>query len=198
MKFKEFKRKMEKAVFSTGEARVVAFAANPATLKLQLHQWVKNGDLVALKKGLYMFPSGKTDQVEIARFLYPPCYVSLETALNLYGLIPEIPFALTLVTTRTTRTFNTPVGRFIYHKIKNQAFTGFDPHTLIAEREKALLDYLYLNQRNLVASADFWEELRLQNLDQLDFERAFLLADLYRSSTLTRLLESVKHYAESG
>lgn len=189
---------MEKPVFSTEEARVVAFASNPDTLKLQLHQWVKNGDLISLKRGLYMFPSGRVDRVQIAGFLYPPCYVSLESALNLYGIMPDIPFALTLVTTRTTRTFNTPLGRFIYHKIKQGAFTGFDPHTLIAEKEKALLDYLYLHKNVLVADGDFWRELRLQSLDQLDFQRAFSQARRYGSSTLITLLESVKHYAESA
>lgn len=198
MKFKEFKQKMEKPIFSTQEARVVAFASNPGTLKLQLHQWVKGGDLVSLKRGLYMFPGRRVDRVEIARYLYSPCYVSLESALNLYGIMPDIPFALTLVTPRTTRSFNTPLGRFIYHKIKQEAFTGFDPHTLVAQKEKALLDYLYLNQRNLVAAGDFWPELRLQDLDQLDFQRASSLAARFGSSTLITLLESVKHYAESG
>jgi predicted transcriptional regulator of viral defense system len=195
MHLKEFRKKMQKDIFSREEAQIVAFDTAPNTLKLQLHQWVKSGDLVTLKRGLYVFADKKVDKVEIARCLYSPCYISLEYALNLYGLIPDVPFAMTMVTPKTTRKFNTVFGQFIYRNIKKEVFFGFDEETLIAEKEKALVDYLYLNSSNLVPSVIFWKELRLQNLDDFDFDRALYFAEKYNSLKLLSLLESVKNYA---
>lgn len=195
MQFKQFRKKMEKNIFSKEEAQVVAFETPPTTLKLQLHQWVKAGDLIRVKRGLYAFSDSRLDKGEVARRLYSPCYISLEYALNLYGLIPDVPFSITLVTPKITRKFNTPYGQFVYHKIKSQAFFGYDPKTLIAEKEKTLLDYLYLNRQRLVPQTDFWRESRLQNLTEVNFNRAFEYAKKFGSEKLMALLRSVRDYA---
>ena len=95
MQFKEFKKKMKKNIFSKTEAQLVAFETSPEVLKLQLHQWVKSGDLISLKKGLYIFSDVQINKVEIAKYLYFPSYISLEYALNIYGIIPDVPFSMT-------------------------------------------------------------------------------------------------------
>jgi predicted transcriptional regulator of viral defense system len=195
MHFKQFRKEMQKSVFSTQEAQLVAFDTSPNTLKLQLHQWVKSRDLVPVKRGLYAFSDSQVDKVEIARALYSPCYISLEYALNTYGLIPDIPFLMTLVTPKTTRRFETPYGRFVYRKIKRKAFFGFNPETLMADKEKALVDYLYLNSKQLVPEPVFWKELRLQNLEELDFDKAARFAEQFGSKKLSRLLGSIRDYA---
>jgi len=195
MQLKKFRKKMQKDIFSREEAQIVAFDTAPNTLKLQLHQWVKSGDLVALKRGLYAFADRRIDKIEVARYLYSPCYISLEYALNLYGLIPEVPFAMTMVTPKATRKFNTVFGQFVYRKIKKEAFMGFDDETLIAEKEKALVDFLYLNSSCLVPSVSFWQEIRLQNFDDFDFRKALYFAEMFNSLKLLNLLESVKNYA---
>jgi len=185
---------MKKSIFSKAEAQVVAFDTGSNTLKLQLHHWVKSNDLVAIKRGLYAFSDKHIDKVEVARNLYSPCYVSLESALNIYGLIPDVPFSMTLVTPKTTRKFNTPYGQFVYRKLKKEVFFGFDPKTLIAEKEKALVDYLYLNGRRLLPRVDFWEELRIQNLSEVDFDKALNYAKKFNSLKLLKLVRSVKEW----
>ena len=103
MKLKDFRKKMGKGIFSTAEAQLVAFPENPAIVNLQLHQWKKNNDIIALKRGLSMFSdySASGHEAEIARSLYCPCYFSLQQALSFYGIIPEATFTHTLVTTNT-------------------------------------------------------------------------------------------------
>lgn len=133
----------------------------------------------------------------MARFLYYPCYVSLEYALNLYGVIPDVPFSLTLVTTKPTRQFETPLGEFIYRKIKKEAFFGYDPETLMAEKEKALLDFLYLNGPHFSTDPKFWQELRLE-LDAIDFPKAFDYAKRFGKARLITLLKTVMEYAKLG
>ena len=97
MKLKEFKKKMQKSIFSTAEAHVVAFSDDPKLINLQLHQWKKSGYVTQLKRGLYMFPDAKFDfgALEIAKRLCGPCYFSLEYILSLDGIIPEMVFSYT-------------------------------------------------------------------------------------------------------
>ena len=196
MKFKDFKKMMKKAVFTWEEAKIVAFETPSATLKLQLHQWKKVGDINHLKKGVYIFSDESVDKIEIAKQLYSPCYLSLEYVLNYYGLLPDVVFAMTLVTTKATRKFNTPLGEFSYQKIKKEAFRGYDPKTLMAECEKALADYLYLNRNNFLVQDNFWKELRIQNLETLKFKKVFSYAKYFRSKKLNNLLESLRSYAK--
>lgn len=196
MKLNDFKKTMLKPVFTWEEAKVVAFTTPPSILKVQLNYWKKGGELTALKRGVYLFPDRKVETAEIAKALYHPCYFSLEWALYYYGLIPDVVFASTLVTTKTTRTFQTPAGHFIYHKIKPAAFLGYDFKTLMAEPEKALVDYLYLYRHRLVPKNDFWKELRFQNLEEISFRKCYSFARYFQSQKLMKLLESLKAYAK--
>ncbi len=198
MKLKDFRKKMKKAIFSTAEARIICFRDKPKVLNQQLHQWTKSGDMVSLKRGLYMFPDMKQEIHEVARNLYYPCYFSLEYALNFYGIMTETVFEYTLVSTKVTRRFKTSAGTFIYHKIKKEGFTGFDPETLMAEKEKALVDYFYLNSNKLQTSDSFWESSRLEaGLTKINFKRALDYAKLFKSKKLEVLLNSFHSYAKS-
>lgn len=200
MKLKDFRKKMGKSVFSTAEAHLVAFSENPAVINLQLHQWKKNGDIIALKRGLFMFSdySISGHEAEIARSLYGPCYFSLQQILSLHGIIPEAVFDHTLITTKATRHFQTPVGHFYYHKIKKEAFTGFDSGNLIAEKEKALVDYFYFYGKNFETTDSFWEESRLESgTTNVNFKKVFRYAKLYNSKKLETLLHSFYLYAKS-
>ena len=187
---------MVKAVFTWEEAKVVAFKTSPSVLKFQLNYWKKRGELTALKRGVYLFPDREAKTEEIAKALYSPCYFSLEWVLHRHGLIPDVVFALTLVTTKATRAFQTPAGHFIYQKIKSSAFLGYDPQTLIAEPEKALVDYLYLHRHRFVPKNDFWEELRMQNLEEISFRECYSFAKYFQSEKLVKLIGSLRTYAK--
>ena len=124
------------------------------TLKKSLFRWKKKGWIAGLRRGLYelTFPSDlKLPDLYLANKIYAPSYVSLETALSNYGIIPEVAMAVTSVTSKPTRRFKNQHGLFIYRTIQPQAFCGYqiEKHNghdvLIAEPEKALVDYLYLN-----------------------------------------------------
>lgn len=201
MKLSEFKKKMQKPCFSVEEAKRVAWETSASVIKLELSQWSQKGEVIRLKKGLYCFPEKIGDRVEIARFLYEPAYLSLEYALNIYGLLPDIPFALTLVTPRTTRRFKNPFGQFIYHHVQKNLFWGYDPQTLMGEKEKALLDYFYLYSSRLVPKSDFWETARFQNLKEIDFKKLKSYAVRYQVKKVGQLVLSLeafaKHYGKS-
>jgi hypothetical protein len=139
----------------------------------QLTRWVKKGYLLKIKNGIYIFKRDyeKIKGEEIATALYQPSYLSLESALSAYGFIPEIVYSYVSVTGKTNRTFDNKFGHFIYRHLKTELFWGYrEVRTssgwyLIAEPEKAILDYLYLNLSKINSESDF-ENLRF-NEDRL-------------------------------
>ena len=114
----------------------------------------KRGFIIRIKKGLYIFGDEYRrrpySREILANLISGPSYISLDFALQYYGLIPERVEALTSVTTGRSRRFFTPVGLFTYRKIPLQAFRiGMDRVEmddgrafLMATPEKALADKL--------------------------------------------------------
>jgi hypothetical protein len=114
----------------------------------------KRGDIIRLKKGLYVVPpkiSRKPLSRElIANHLYGPSYVSFETALAFYGLIPEKVFVMRSTTFKRAKQFENAVGRFEYitvpqdyHSIGIKQQIVENEYTyLIASPEKALCDLI--------------------------------------------------------
>lgn len=196
MKLLDFQKQMKKPIFTIAEAHVVAFQDDPRLVNLQLHQWRLKGALIQLKRGVYLFSEAKPSETEIAQHLYFPCYFSLETALNHYGILPEAVFAYTLVSTKPTHTFNTPLGTFCYRTIKSEAFVGFLQNTLMATPEKALVDYFYLNHAKLESTKAFWTESRL-NATELNFKKVRHYAKLFQSNKLLTLIQSFQDYAST-
>ena len=133
------------------------------SLQVQLSRWVEKKMLIRLRKGVYLLAEGEIrDRFVIAPLLYKPSYISLETALNSFGIIPDIPEAITCVAINKTSQFKTKFGFFIYRQIKKELFFGYDKVSrtpfsyFIARPEKAVLDYLYLKSRGIYPKS-LWE-----------------------------------------
>ncbi|OGR89434.1 MAG: hypothetical protein A2992_03425 [Elusimicrobia bacterium RIFCSPLOWO2_01_FULL_59_12] len=188
---------MKKAAFTFREAQLVAQPRSPAGLRLSLHRWVKSGDLLRIRREVYAFPHRSCPLPERIKTLYSPAYISLESVLNQHGLLPDVPFETTLVTPRPTRSFQTPWGRFHFHHIQPGLFFGYDSATLLAEPEKAVLDYFYFRGDRLRAAEAFWQEARFQNLGTLQWKKGDSLARRYPRARVARLWKSLKHYAKT-
>lgn len=120
----------------------------------QLDRWEKKRYLKKVKRGFYCFSAQGANQNFLfyaANKIYAPSYVSLETALKHYEFIPEEIFQITSVSTRKTTNFETSVGSFGYRQIKPGLYWGYQlvdfgqQKILLAEPEKAVLDYLYIH-----------------------------------------------------
>lgn len=184
-------------VFGFPDALLVARRTSRSQLRLQLAQWVDQGKMLRLRRGVYCFPEHPPSPTEIARALYAPSYVSLEYALSHYGLLPDVPFVVTCVTTRPTRVFETPLGAFHYHTIRDCYFTGYDVRTGMAGVEKALLDYMYFHASELKPDVVCWEMLRLQHLSALSVIKLRSLSKIFKSPKMGSLTKSVINYARS-
>src|SRR5690554_8161488 len=78
----------------------------------------KSDQLIRLKKGLYVvapdYSKMEISRELIANHLYGPSYLSLESALSYYGLIPERVYNVRSVTAKRARKYSTPLGAFEY------------------------------------------------------------------------------------
>jgi len=118
----------------------------------KISDYLRKGVIIRIKKGLYIFGEGYRKEPFsrelLANLIFGPSYISLDFALQYYGLIPERVEAVTSVTTGRSKRFETPVGLFTYREISVQAFrfgmtrVELDNGSafLIATAEKALAD----------------------------------------------------------
>jgi len=117
--------------------------------KKSVLRYTKSGLFTKAKKGLYFLSNNPPNDFEIANKLYQPSYISFETALSFYNIIPETIFEITSATPRISRSFLVNNLKFSYKKIKKEYFFGYTPKkiknrtVLVAEPEKALIDFLY-------------------------------------------------------
>jgi predicted transcriptional regulator of viral defense system len=115
----------------------------------------------------------------IANYLYQPSYISLESALSFYGIITGFPYKITSISTKKSRLFNTDQKEFQYSQIAADLFWGYEKREnfLLADKEKALLDYLYFFSKG-IKSFDR-EEFDLQEINQkklISYARSFKIA----------------------
>lgn len=151
---------------------------NPANLQKQLSRWTAAGKVEQLRRGLYTLASPyrkiEPHPFLIANQLVEPSYISLQSALAYYELIPEVVFEVTSITSRRrTTTYKTDFGVFTYQFVRKDLFSGFslmevasDQWAYIARPEKALLDLIHLTPRG--DQMAYLATLRLQNMEQLD------------------------------
>ena len=117
MKYSDFKKLVSDTVtFSPLEYLPPDHDRN--IFNLQVSQWKKSGLLLPLKRNLYVlneYDSKKTpSRFYIANQLVFPSYISLETALSFYGVIPERVYSVTSVTSKKTAQFSNSFGTFTF------------------------------------------------------------------------------------
>lgn len=119
-----------------------------------IHQHTQKGLFTKLRNGLYSLKDQNIPAFHIANKIYSPSYISLESALSYYNILPETVYEITSVTAKPNREFKTLDLSFTYSRIKKSVFCGYrlhkhDEHSfLMAKPEKALADYLYLVSLN--------------------------------------------------
>lgn len=157
------------SVFSVGEFSQILKIKPSTARSFLIRNSKKNGShIIKLKRGIYAFSINPINQLEFANKLYRPSYISFETALSYYNIIPETVYTITSATTKRTNEITTQNSVFKYYKIKKSLFFGYRPQKinnktiLIAEAEKALLDYVYLLS---LKKGKFNERLDLKLID---------------------------------
>ncbi|MCM5527731.1 hypothetical protein [Parasegetibacter sp. NRK P23] len=178
----------------------------------KVNELMKQGKLLAVKRGLYVpgpeLGIAGPEPFLVANHLWGPSYVSLESALSHWGLIPERVYEVSSVTLKSSKNFKTPSGRFQYihasmpyyaFGIKSLQLTPRQT-VLIASPEKALCDKIVVTSgialRSIRQTQDFLlEDLRIneESLHQLDL--AVIHAwkeDAPKKSSLEMLIKTIE------
>lgn len=193
MRFIDFKDHFKKfTVFATHDIA----KWDPAFDSRRLVEWQQKGYLKKIINRWYIFEDEQIDEVIlylVANRIYTPSYISFESALAHYGLIPEAVFTLTSATNLKTNKFNTPVGSFYYRHLKPDLFFGYalmedrGKHYRMAEPEKVILDYLYMHAQ-VNTPQDFlalrWNQVTLRTL--INHARLMDYLTLFKSKALEK------------
>ena len=135
--------------------------------------------------------------------IYHPSYVSMETTLSYYGLIPEAVYTTTAVGTLKTKSFDTPLGAFSYQHLKPALFFGYRLldwkgfPIKMAEPEKVILDYFYLNPQ--LNQKEDWQGLRLHQAtlhELIDVPRLEEYLSLFHTKALDKRVSQFLQYVE--
>jgi hypothetical protein len=181
--------------------------------KYFLETQTEEGLFARLKQGIYTLNTDFPSEEEIANTLYRPSYISFEYALAYYNMIPEMPYRLTSATTKPTRLFTTNNLSYAYYTIKDDAYTGYTlvkkPRSilvkskdiffnemvsressiksfLIAEPEKALVDYLYF----VSIGKRLGNDRLFIKKDSLKAKKLVEYALLYKRKKLSKLVQT--------
>ena len=206
MRWREFLRIVgEEPVFTS--ALLLAGDVSPATIHLQLSRWAKAGKVIPLRRGVYVLaePYRKVSAHPflLANRIKRGSYVSLQSALAYYGIIPEYVPVITSVTTGRPETVTSEVGTFTFRHVRKSLFTGYrrievtpKQFAMIATPEKGLLDLVYLTPQ--ADRREYLSELRLQHLDQLDMKTLGRLADESGTPKLVRAAKRIVRFASEA
>lgn len=177
----------------------------------KIHELVKKGELTPIKNGLYV-PGPKLnilgpESILLANHIWGPSYVSLETALSYWGLIPERVYEISSATVKKTRKYKTPAGRFSYYHLP-LPYYAFDIKSiklspkqtvLIASPEKAICDKIILTTGIRLRSSKqvlefLIEEMRIDEATLKNLDTAKMkgwLADAPKASSINELIKAI-------
>ena len=165
---------------------------------------VDEGKLFRLTRGVYE-TNRDVNPLFLAASILGPSYISFDSALSYYGLIPERVVAITSASlmVRKNKTFNNVFGRFEFSDIPVEAFSSGTTliesggyYARIASKQKALCDSLY-KWRVVHSVKDLkillFEDKRIdeEEFEKLDFNELIRLAKLYHKTNLKFLIKFV-------
>jgi len=139
----------------------------------KIAKWLKQGQLISLKRGLYVWDSQNLPELfSIANVLSAPSYVSAESALSYWGLIPEQTFTVVSMSLNATKNFQNELGNFEYKKLPFPYYSfGIvrekfreNQFALMASPEKALSDKIIITSGILFRSASSAKSYLIENL----------------------------------
>jgi hypothetical protein len=109
----------------------------------KIAELVRQKVLIQVKRGIFIAgPALSIPQPEpflLSNHLSGPSYVSLETALSHWQLIPELVYEITSVTTGRSKTYQTPIGRFSYTHLPLPYFSFGQQQLELARKQVALV-----------------------------------------------------------
>lgn len=204
MRFIEFRNALKSfTVFSYPDILKV----DPLFDRRRLVEWQQQNHIRKVRNGYYTFADTEINEAtlfHLSNNIYKPSYISLETALSYYNLIPEAVYLVTGISTRKTMTFATQAGNFAYRTIKESLYFGYNlaqmgGHTVrIANPEKSLLDMLYLNKIDEISEIEGMRINHQAAIDLIDLPRIEDYLMLFQSGIMEKRVHKLINHIYAG
>lgn len=185
-----------------------SFEAGKDVLDANIKYWLKNKELIAIKRGSYIIrekydkePKKDLYLEYLANQLLQPSYLSLEYVLAKYQILTESVSAITCMTTKTGREVVNQLGSFRYYSLSKDLFRGYKVkyfyNSPIAEatKSKALFDFLYLRfLKERPVNKESIKNLRLnwENINKTEFSKAYDYLKYTKSQRVKKVFEIIK------
>lgn len=182
----------------------VIIGKSDASRHNMLKRAIAKGTLLHVRRGLYYlgepYRRASVNPYELAQKIYGPSYISFESALAYWGLIPEAVYSVTSASTKRAREFKTPLGEFSYTQVPVRVFIyGVErliqgPHAiLMATPLKALTDYVYVNRLSWHGIKPLSESLRIDPAElDCNGEDIAEIEQAYQSLRVSRFLVGLR------
>ena len=168
----------------------------------KIARMIDSGEILQLRRGLYAVQRDLHPYC-LAASIYGPSYISFETALSHYQLIPEGVYEVASATSKRSKEFENAFGRFRYHAVPPKVYpVGIERMTesgvpfLIASPTKALCDRIGLESRmRSMSDVRRWAELMRLN-EGLELDAAILdtCAESYGRPSVRLLRKTIEKY----
>jgi predicted transcriptional regulator of viral defense system len=161
-----------------------------STLHSIVRRLIKAEVLEKIEKGKYILCDSGVHDFELANFLYTPSYISFESALNLHGILSQIPFEITSATSAKSKLKKVFNKVFSFTHIDKRLFWGYEKkgNFLIATAEKAFIDQLYISAKGLKSVGV--DEYDLSHINKSKFKK--LIAKVPESKQFDSLITKVR------
>ncbi|HEX7481135.1 MAG TPA: hypothetical protein VF331_25250 [Polyangiales bacterium] len=141
-------RRLGAPVIRTADAAAAWRQSTTAASKM-LARLAQAGLVSVVRHGTW-WVDGPVDPYRLPQHLTAPfeSYISLQTALQLRGIVEQIPEVFYAATLARTQRIKTQTGTFSFHHLAPEVFGGYEESARgvrLATAEKALFDYAYLS-----------------------------------------------------
>jgi hypothetical protein len=160
------------------------------------------GDLIQVRRGLYtlgeLHRRRSIHTFELAQKIYGPSYVTAESALSYWGLIPEATYSCVCGSSGRAKEFQTPFGHFSYSRIPYQPLYAHvtrrkenDSVYFMATPIRALADYVYFSKQEWTWTA-IQDSLRLEDPPLFAREELQSLITYFKNFRVQKFLKDLK------
>jgi len=181
-------------VFSKEDMEVVYPDLDPR----RLYEWQLKGYILKLRNSWYCLPDFLKEPYStwiIANTVHGPSYISLESALSFYGILPEGVHMCTSVCTKRTLRINMAGHEYEFSRLREKHYCGYrledtgasGRRVRIAGPGKALACFFFLR-----TSHDREDEIRVLRFNEasldggLDREKLFSYTEMFETFALEK------------
>lgn len=181
--------KLKKQIYSFSDLKKILGLKSDNSAYQAVKRLKSDKIISSLMNGKYYLNDNPPNDFSAANNLYFPSYISLESALNYYGMLIQVPQTIFSISTKKRKIITWEKKEFTYLHISREYFFDYvkEKDFLIATPEKTLVDTIFFNSIGKWFT-DF-NELVLNNISK---KRLYKIKEKIKNKSFLKLFEDLK------